>query len=58
MFKICRVPVVAGISFEGEGIERFRDPAASRILAEEGRKAMQKDTEAIEHILAKEGLQC
>jgi len=48
-----------GITFEGEGLEKFRDPATRKILADEGRKAMQKDMEAIEQfekILEKEGL--
>ena len=48
-----------GFAFEGEGLEKFRDPAARKLLADEGRKAMQKDMEAIEQfekILKKEGL--
>lgn len=48
-----------GFAFEGEGLEKFRDPAARKILADEGRKAMRKDMEAIEQfekILEKEGL--
>ncbi|MCL2057712.1 MAG: hypothetical protein FWH01_01450 [Oscillospiraceae bacterium] len=46
-----------GFAFEGEGLEKFRDPAARKLLADEGRCAMQKDMEAIEQfekILAKE----
>lgn len=46
-----------GFAFEGEGLEKFRDPAARKILADEGRKAMQRDMEAIaqfERILQKE----
>ena len=46
-----------GIKFEGEGLEKFRDPAVRKLLADEGRKAMRKDMEAIEQfekILAKE----
>lgn len=48
-----------GFAFEGEGLEKFRDPAARKILADEGRKAMCKDMEAIaqfEKILQKEGV--
>lgn len=48
-----------GFAFEGEGLEKFRDSAARKILADEGRKAMQKDMEAIvqfEKILKKEGM--
>lgn len=48
-----------GFAFEGEGLEKFRDPAARKILAEEGRRAMQKDMEAIgqfERILRREGI--
>jgi len=48
-----------GFSFEGEGLAKFREPAARKILADEGRKAMQKDIEAIEQfekILEKEGM--
>ena len=48
-----------GFAFEGEGLEKFRDPAARKILADEGRKAMHKDMEAIEQfekILRKEGM--
>lgn len=47
-----------GFAFEGEGLEKFRDPAARKVLADEGRKAMQKDMEAVEQfekILCKEG---
>ena len=46
-----------GFAFEGEGLEKFRDPAARKILADEGRKAMYKDMEAVEQfekILQKE----
>ncbi|MGJ4851544.1 helix-turn-helix transcriptional regulator [Bacillota bacterium Meth-B3] len=48
-----------GFSFDEKGYERFRDPAARKILADEGRKALQKDIEAVEQfekILSKEGL--
>jgi hypothetical protein len=48
-----------GFAFEGEGLAKFRDPAARKILADEGRKAMRKDIEAIgqfEKILEKEGM--
>lgn len=48
-----------GFSFEGEGLEKFRNTAARKILADEGRKAMQKDMEAVEQfekILKKEGI--
>ena len=47
-----------GFSFDEKGYEKFRDPAARKILADEGRKAMHKDMEAIEQfekILIKEG---
>ncbi|MCL2665609.1 MAG: hypothetical protein FWE82_08350, partial [Defluviitaleaceae bacterium] len=47
-----------GFAFEGEGLEKFRSPAARKILADEGRRAMQKDLEAVvmfEKILEKEG---
>ena len=37
-----------GFSFDKKGYKKFRDPAARRILAIEGRKAMQKDMLAIE----------
>ena len=37
-----------GFAFEGEGLEKFRDPAARKVLADEGRKAMKKDMEAVE----------
>ena len=46
-------------SFDEKGYEKFRDPAARKILADEGRKAMHKDMEAIEQfekILRKEGM--
>lgn len=48
-----------GFSFDEKGYDKFRDPAARKILADEGRKAMQKDIEAVEQfekILSKEGL--
>lgn len=48
-----------GFAFEGKGLEKFRDPAARKILADEGRKAMRKDMEAVEQfekILQKEGM--
>lgn len=48
-----------GFSFDDSGYEKFRDPAARKILADEGRKAMNKDLEAIEQfekILSKEGI--
>lgn len=48
-----------GFSFDEKGYEKFRDPAARKILADEGRRAMQKDIEAVEQfeaILSKEGL--
>jgi len=37
-----------GFSMNEKGFEKFRDPAARKILADEGRRAMQKDQEAIE----------
>ena len=37
-----------GLSFDKKGYKKFRDPAARKILAIEGRKAMQKDILAIE----------
>ena len=46
-----------GHSFTEAGYEKFRDPASRKILADEGRKAMMKDIEAIEQfekILKKE----
>jgi len=46
-----------GIDWEGEGLEKFRSKDMRKILADEGRKAMQKDMEAIaqfEKILQKE----
>lgn len=46
-----------GIGWEGEGLEKFRSKEGRKILAEEGRRAMQKDKEAIEQfekILEKE----
>ena len=48
-----------GIGWEGEGLEKFRSKDGRKILADEGRKAMQKDrtaTEQFEKILKKEGL--
>lgn len=48
-----------GFSFDDSGYEKFRDPSARKILADEGRKAMNKDLEAIqqfEKILSKEGI--
>lgn len=48
-----------GFAFEGEGLEKFRNPAARKILADEGYRAMHKDMEAIEQfekILKKEGM--
>ena len=47
-----------GFSFDENGFEKFRDPAARKNLADEGRRAMQMDMEAIkqfEKILIKEG---
>jgi len=46
-----------GFTIDENGYEKFRDPAARKILADEGRRAMQKDIDAIEQfekILAKE----
>lgn len=48
-----------GFAFDGEGLEKFRDRAVRKILADEGRRAMQKDMKAIEQfekILRKEGM--
>ena len=48
-----------GFAFEGEGLEKFRSKEGRKILADEGRRAMQKDMEAIEQfekILEKEGV--
>ena len=48
-----------GFAFEGEGLKKFRDPVTRKILADEGRKAMQKDIEAVEQfekILKKEAM--
>ena len=48
-----------GIGWEGAGLRKFRAKRERKILADEGRKAMQKDREAIEQfekILQKEGL--
>ncbi|BCJ97454.1 helix-turn-helix transcriptional regulator [Anaerocolumna chitinilytica] len=48
-----------GLSFDENGYEKFRDQKLRKILAEEGRKAMAKDREAIEQIekiLCKEDL--
>jgi len=45
-----------GHSFDESGYEKFRDPAARKILADEGRKAMLMDMKAVEQfekILAK-----
>jgi len=36
-----------GIGWEGEGLEKFRSKEGRKILADEGRKAMRKDMEAI-----------
>jgi len=46
-----------GFTIDENGYEKFCDPAARKILADEGRRAMQKDMDAIEQfekILAKE----
>jgi hypothetical protein len=46
-----------GIEWEGAGLEKFRSKEGRKILADEGRKAMRKDMEAIEQfekILKKE----
>jgi AraC-like DNA-binding protein len=48
-----------GFSIDEKGYEKFRDPAARKILADEGRKAMLMDMEAIEQfekILTKENI--
>jgi len=48
-----------GIGWEGAGLEKFRSKDGRKILADEGRKAMQKDMEAIqqfEKILKKENM--
>lgn len=48
-----------GFSIDDAGFEKFRDPSARKILADEGRKAMQSDMIAIqqfEKILEKEGI--
>ena len=49
-----------GFSLEKEpGLEKFRSPEGRKLLADEGRRAMQKDIEAIEQfekILKKEGV--
>lgn len=48
-----------GIGWKGAGLEKFRSKDGRKILADEGRKAMQKDMEAIEQfekILKKEGM--
>ncbi len=48
-----------GIGWEGTGLEKFRSKDGRKILADEGRKAMKKDMEAIEQfekILKKEGM--
>ncbi len=41
-----------GFTFDAEGFKKFADPQIRKILADEGRKAMQKDKEAIEQIKA------
>jgi len=49
-----------GFTIDENGYEKFRDSAARKILADEGRRAMQKDMDAIEQfekILAKENIQ-
>ena len=49
-----------GFTIDDAGYEKFRDPAARKILADEGRRAMQKDMEAVEQfekILKKENIQ-
>lgn len=48
------------IGWEGAGLEKFRSKDGRKILADEGREAMQKDMEVIEQfekILFKEGVQ-
>lgn len=48
-----------GIGWEGAGLEKFRSKDGRKTLAEEGRRAMQKDMEAVEqfeNILKKEGM--
>jgi len=48
-----------GIGWEGAGLEKFRSKDGRKILADEGRKAMQKDMEAMqqfEKILKKENM--
>ena len=48
-----------GIGWEGAGLEKFRSKEGRKILADEGRNAMQNDMEAIEQfekILQKEGI--
>lgn len=48
-----------GIGWEGAGLEKFRSKGGRKILADEGRKALQKDIEAIEQfekILQSEGM--
>ncbi|MCL2409274.1 MAG: AraC family transcriptional regulator [Oscillospiraceae bacterium] len=48
-----------GIGWEGAGLEKFRSKDGRKILADEGRKAMKKDMEAIEQfekIIKKEGV--
>ncbi|NPV79751.1 MAG: helix-turn-helix transcriptional regulator [Firmicutes bacterium] len=39
-----------GFSFDDKGYEKFRSPEMRRILADEGRRAMKKEIEAIEQI--------
>lgn len=39
-----------GFSFSDEGFEKFRSPKMRKILADEGRRAMKKEIEAIEQI--------
>ena len=49
-----------GFTIDENGYEKFRDPAARKVLADEGRRAMQKDMEAIqqfEKILLRENAQ-
>lgn len=39
-----------GFSFDDEGYEKFRSPQRRKALADEGRRAMKKEIEAIEQI--------
>jgi hypothetical protein len=39
-----------GLSFDEAGYEKFRRPEIRKILADEGRRSMKKDMEAIGHI--------